>query len=193
MTRAWLQAVPLRRLLFVLGNLAAGLAIVLACVVPVSELFEDRDREILRQRTVLARLQAAASREPSVRSQAKQTALGEGEFLAGKTDGAIGADLQTRLKVMVEAAGARLRSVRALQPRTDAQLRYIGAHIELFGPIAAVHRAIHAIESARPYLFVVGGTIRLAPPISPVSMPREPLVEAQLDVFGAVRIEVREP
>jgi hypothetical protein len=189
----WPQTPPLRRLLFVLGNVVTGLAIVLACVVPVSDLFADRDREVLQQRVTLARLQAVASREASVRSQAKQTALGEGEFLAGKTDGAIGADLQTRLKVMVEAAGARLRSVRPLQPKTGAQIRYIGSHIELFGPIATIHRAIHAIESAKPYLLVVGGTIRLAPPSGPVGMPQEPVVEAQLDVFGAVRIEGREP
>jgi hypothetical protein len=193
MTQAWLQAPPLRRLLFVLGNLVAGLGIVLACVVPVSALFEDRDREILQQRVVLARLQAVASREPSVRSQAKQTALGEGEFLTGKTDGAVGADLQTRLKSMVEAAGAKLRSVRSLQPKTDAQMKYIGSHIELVGPIAAIHRAVHAIESAKPYLLVAGGTIRLTPPIGHVGIPREPVVEAQLDVFGAVRIEGREP
>ena len=62
MIQPWPQAPLLRRLLFVLGNLAAGLAIVLACVVPVSELFADRDREILQQRMLLARLQAVASR-----------------------------------------------------------------------------------------------------------------------------------
>jgi hypothetical protein len=193
MIRPRLNAAPLRRLLFILGNLAVGLGIVLACVVPASGLFSGRDREIAQQRVALARLQAVASRESSVRSQAKQTALGEGEFLTGKTDGAVGADLQTRLKVMVEAAGAKLRSVRGLQPKTDAQVRYIGSHIELFGPIAAVHRAIHAIESARPYLLVVGGTIRVAPAMGQVAMPREPLVEVQLDVVGAVRIEAREP
>jgi hypothetical protein len=55
---------------------------------------------------------------------------------------------------MVESAGAKLRSVRALQPRTDGQMRYTGSHVEPFGPIAAVHQAVHAIESAKPYPFV---------------------------------------
>jgi general secretion pathway protein M len=129
----------------------------------------------------------------SVPSGDKAATLGEGEFLTGKTDGAIGADLQGRLKGMVEAAGAKLRSVRNLQPRTDAQMRYIGSRIELFGPIAAIHRAIHAIESAKPYLFVTGGTIRLAQSIGQVGVPQAPLIEAQLHVYGAVRVEVRKP
>jgi hypothetical protein len=156
-------------------------------------LLGDRDREIAGQRMVRARLQAVASRDSAVRSQAAQTALGEDEFLSGSTDGAVGADLQARLKGMVEAAGAKLRSVRSLQPKTDAQMKYIGTHIEFFGPIAAIHRATYAIESARPYLLVAAATIRPAPPIVRAGIPQEPVVEAQFDVFGVVRIEARQP
>jgi hypothetical protein len=68
------QTPALRRVLFVLGNLAAGLAILLACVVPVRDLLAERDREILRQRTTLARLQALAAREAAMPAIAKETA-----------------------------------------------------------------------------------------------------------------------
>jgi hypothetical protein len=192
MTRPWVQTPVLRRLLFLLGNVAGGLAIVLACVVPVRELFADRDREILQQRMLLSRLQAVAARGASAPA-ARKTASGDGEFLAGKTDGSIAAELQTRLKTMVESAGARLRSVRSLQPKTEGQTRYIGSHIEMSGSIAAIHRVVHALESARPYVFVTGGTLRLATPAGRVGMPQEPVIEAQLDVFGAVRIETAGP
>jgi hypothetical protein len=158
-----------------------------------SQLLADRDREIRHLQMTLARLQAVAAREPSVQSGAKVANPGEAEFLTGKTDGAIGADLQGRLKGMVEAAGGRLRSVRNLQPKTDAQMRYVGSHIELLGPIVAIQRAIHAIESAKPYLLVTGGTMRLAPAISQGGVPQAPLIEAQLDIYGAVRVEAREP
>jgi hypothetical protein len=189
----WLQAPLPRRLLFLTGNLAAGLAIMFVGVVPVMGLLADRDREILQQRMILSRLQAVAAHDVSMQSGAKAVPLGDGEFLTGKTDGAIGADLQARLKGMVEAAGAKLRSVRNLQPRTDAQLRYVGSHIELSGPIAAIQRAIHAIESAKPYLFVTSGTIRVAPWVGQVGLPQAPLIEARLDIYAAVRVAAREP
>ena len=50
-----------------------------------------------------------------------------------------------------------------------------------------------AIEIARPYLFVSGGILRLSPQAGPAGMPQEPLIEAQLDIFGVTRIEAREP
>ena len=189
----WLQTPLLRRLLFLLGNLAVGLALFFVCVVPIRELLADRDREILQQRLTLSRLRAVTEREVTAQSKAKGTVLGQGEFLAGKTDGIIAAQLQARLKGMVQTAGARLRSIRNLQPKTVAQTKHIGSHIEFSGPIAAVHRALHAIESAKPYRFVTGGTIRLAPPMGGAGAPQAPLIEAQLDIVGVTRIEAREP
>jgi hypothetical protein len=94
---------------------------------------------------------------------------------------------------MVEGVGAKLRSVRNLPPRAETQMRYIGTHVEVLGSMAAIHRAIHAIESAKPYLFVTSTTIRLAPAVAQAGAPQEPLLEVQLDVFGAMRTEAREP
>jgi len=178
--------------IFIAGNFAVGLLVTFACILPVRDLLANRDEEIAQQRMMLARFKAVAAREAAVQSAAKETAADQGEFLVGKNDGVISADLQTRLKGMVEAAGAKLRSVRNLPSQTDAQARYIGSRIELFGPLAAVHRSIHAIESAKPYLFVKVAAIKLAPPIGQVGVPQEPLIEAQLDIFGALRIEGRE-
>jgi hypothetical protein len=187
----WLQAPLARRILFLLGNLAVGMIVLTACILPISDLLADRELEIRHQQIVLARLQAVAARAAPVKAQGEGVPLGEGEFLKGKADGVISADLQTRLKGMVEAAGAKLRSVRILQPRTDGQIRYIGSHVEAFGSIVVIHRAIHAIESAKPYLLVTGGTIRLAPPAGQAG--QEPVLEVQLDVFGAMHIEARGP
>jgi hypothetical protein len=187
-----LKRPPLRRLLFILCNIAAALFVVFVCILPFKELLASRDGEIREQRETLARLKAIAAREADIQSTAKEATSGAGEFVTGKNDGIISADLQTRLKGMVEAAGAKLRSVRSLQPRTEGQTRYIGSHIEIFGPIAAIHRAIHTIEGAKPYLFVTAGMIKLAPPMGQIGTAQAPLVEAQLDVFGAMRIEARE-
>lgn len=192
MIHLWPQSPWLRRLTFLSGNLAFGLVITAVCILPVRDFFSDRDREIIQQRMTLSRLRAIGAQEASVQSAAKRATAEQGEFLAGKNEGVVNADLQTRLKGMVEAAGAKLRSVRILQPQTYEQTRYIGSRIELYGPLRAIHRAIYAIESARPYLFIRGAMIRPSPPIGQIGIAQEPIIEAQLDIFGATRIEARD-
>ena len=193
MTLRWPPNPWLRPLLFIGGNLVVGLVVTFTCILPVKEFFADRDQEIIEQRRMLARFRAVAAQETVVRAAAKDAATDQGEFLLGKNEGVVGADLQTRLKGMVETSGAKLRSVRTLQAETQGQTKYIGSRIELYGPLATIHRTIYAIETAKPYLFVRSAAIKLAPPIGQVGIPQEPLLEAQLDIFGAVRIEAREP
>jgi general secretion pathway protein M len=185
----WQQNQWLRGLAFIAGNLAVGIVIAFAWVLPIRDFFAERDQQIIEHRMALARLRTVARQEAAVQAAAAKGAVHHGEFLIGKAEGVISADLQTRLKGMTEAAGAKLRSVRALPAQSGEQTKYVGSRIEIFGPLGAIHRAVHAIESARPYLFVKGAAIRLSPPIGQIGVPQEPIMEAQLDVFGAVEIE----
>lgn len=181
-----------RRLAFLAGNLAVALVIAFACILPVRDFFADRDQQIVEQRMMLSRFKAVADQEATVHAASRQTAADHAEFLVGRNEGVISADLQTRLKGIAEASGAKLRSVRSLPAKSDEQLKYVGSRIELFASLAAIHRAIHAIENAKPYLFVKGAVIRLSPPIGQTGVLQEPIIEAQLDVFGAVHIEAAE-
>lgn len=179
----------LRRAIFLGGNFLAALLIVMGVVTPLRSLFADRDGQIVHQHEALARWQAIAAQEAIVRAAADQVAVNQNEFLVGKNEGAIQADAQARLKGMIEKAGARLRSIRGLQPQIDRQVRYVGSRVELFGTLQTVQRAIYAIESAKPYLFVTGAVLRLAPALGQVNPAQEPLIEAQLDVFGVMVAE----
>jgi general secretion pathway protein M len=73
--------------------------------------------------------------------------------------------------------------------RSDGGLRYIGARLEIFGPMPAVHRAIHAIETAKPFLFVTGAALKLSPTAAIPGNTAEPVLDAQLDIIGAFRPE----
>jgi hypothetical protein len=188
-----LQPAPwLHRLAFVAGNLAMGAAVTIAVLLPVRDYLAERDQQIAEQGATLARFKAVAGREAAVQAAAGKLATDRDPFLVGKSEGVIGADLQTRLKGMAEAAGAKVRSVRSLPAQGDEQTRYVGSRIEVFGPLAAIHRAVHAIENAKPYLLIKGAAIRLSPPIGQTGIRKEPIIEAQLDVFGAVQIEAAE-
>jgi Type II secretion system (T2SS), protein M subtype b len=186
------QDVPWIRPVVFLGlNLAACLAVLILIAHPIYALFAEQDVRIAMLSETLARMNAIANQKSDVEALARQVdAEGDlGEFLAGANEGVVNAALQARLKTMTEAAGARIRSVQGLAAKNNGEIRYIGARIDLSGALGAVHKAIYAVESGKPYLFVSNASIRLSPSISAQAAITEPVIDAQLDVFGAVQLE----
>jgi Type II secretion system (T2SS), protein M subtype b len=179
-----------RRLVFVGLHVAITFVIVVFVITPVREALASRDAQIASQRAMLARFKSLAAQEAEVAAAAKQSPPDTGEFLAGANEGVINADLQTRLKGMVESAGGRLRAVRVLPTQTAEHVRYVGSRVELQGSVPAVHRAIAAIEGIKPYLFVRSAVLKLAPAAGRPDSAHEPLIDAELDVFGALRLGV---
>lgn len=183
----------LRKPVFLGANLLVALVCLTTVVWPMRDWLADRDAQILQQRETLARWRAIAAQDAAVRALATQSGGDDAEFLQGKNEGVIQAEMQGRLKGLVEKAGARLRSMRGLQAQADPAVRYVGARVELFGPIQAVHRAVTAIETGKPLLFVKGAMLRPLPTPGPPGVAQEPTIEAQLDVYGVVRIEGTSP
>ena len=184
-----------RRSLFIFGNMAICAVVVAIVVVPIVTLFADREEQIVTKTRALARLNAITAQASSLQSITADTSVqmrGD-EFLSGPNENVISANLQARLKAIVETAGARSRAVQALPLKTSDQIRYSGSRIEIFGPLPSIHRAIHAIESAKPYFFITGATIRAPSPGSKAAMSEEPIIQAQLDIFGALQVSGREP
>jgi general secretion pathway protein M len=191
MTGQWHDVPWLRRTVFVALNLAACVAIFLLVAYPIDALLTERDAQIAELSTTLARVSAMASRKADVDALARQveTESDLGEFLAAANEGAANAALQARLKTMTEAVGARIRSVQGLPAKNDGQIKSIGARINLYGALGAVHKAIYAVESGKPYLFVTNASIRLSSPASAQAATTEPVIDAQLDVFGNLPME----
>jgi general secretion pathway protein M len=187
----WQDAQWLRRAIFLGFNLAAGLAVFVLIADPIYALFAERDTQIAETSETLARMKAVASRKPDVDGLARQVDAESdlGEFLAAANEGAANAALQARLKTMAEAAGARIRSVQGLVAKSNGQIRYIGARIDVYGVLGAVHKTVHAIESGKPYLFVSNASIRLSRSVGAPGATTEPVIDAQLDVFGAIRMD----
>jgi general secretion pathway protein M len=187
----------LRPAIFVAGNGAAALVFAFFLALPVHDFFAERDASIGSQRALLARLSAIAAEETRVAAAAHDAdaQVDQGEFLIGTNEGVIVADLQTRLKNVAEAAGARLRSVQSLPAKTREEVHYVGARLDVYGPVAAIQRTLHAVETGKPYLFVDAAVIRAAPPVNagPNAAAQEPVIDAQLDVFGAVHVKGRAP
>ena len=87
--------------------------------------------------------------------------------------------------------------MQSLPPKTRQEVRYVGARLDVYGPLAAIQRTLHALELGMPYLFVDAAVLRAAPPVNtqamPNAAPQEPVIDAQLDIFGAVQAKGRAP
>lgn len=184
-----------RRATFLLVNAALALPIVMFVVLPIRDVFSDRNDKIAERLAVLARLTAIATQEAKVEAIASDTnvQIRGDEFLRGPNENVISADLQTRLKAMTEAAGARSRAVQGLPAKTSEQIKYSGSRIEMFGTIQSVQRAVYAIETAKPYLFVTGAVIKPLPSANRPGVSEEPIIQAQLDVAGAIQVGGKSP
>ena len=187
MMRLWYEHHWLRPILFLGTNALVVALITFGFILPVRDILSDRDAEIADQRQTLARWKAIAAQHATVTELATQIGGDQGEFLSGKNEGVIQAELQARLKAMVEKAGARLRSIRGVQPHADGSIRYIGARLELQGTLPSIYRAVQAVETAKPYLFVSSAVMRPSSSAAPVGTPQEPTLEVQLEILGAMR------
>ena len=178
----------LRRCVFVGVNIGVLAVIFLLSIQPIALFFSDQADRLSQARATLSKYRTIADREELVRAAATRAgdATTSAAFVQGASDGAASANLQARLKAIADQAGARVQSVRALEPANEGHLRYLKAHLELAGSVAAIYATLRAIEGREPYLFVGQALLRMpvaAPGISPT---QEPSIEAQLDVYGPV-------
>ncbi|WP_035656501.1 type II secretion system protein GspM, partial [Bradyrhizobium sp. STM 3809] len=163
MKRSWLfDAQLMRRGRFVLVNLAVLGLLAWGCVIPVAAVFAEREGRIQDQQRLLARLKAVAAQAARIEALASETEtqFQSGEFLSGANENVIAADLQTRLKTMLGQAGAQSRAFQSLPGRTVDQIKYSGVRLDFSGPLPAMMRVVHAVESAKPYMFVFSATLR---------------------------------
>ncbi|MGC2779394.1 MAG: type II secretion system protein GspM [Bradyrhizobium sp.] len=177
-----------RRGLFIVVNLTILALLFWGFVAPIAAMFAEREARIQQQQALLARLTAIAAQASAIEGLASETEtqLQNGEFLTGATENVIAADLQTKLKTIMGNVGAQSRAIQSLPGRTVDQIKYSGARIDLSGPLPAVMRAVHAIESAKPYLFIGNAVLKSGPAMRP-GVAEEPVLQAQLDIYGAVQ------
>ena len=179
----------LRSVLFVAAHVALACALWFAVAAPVMDALTWQSENIATRADFLARLQAVAIMAQALETQARQAGerTADGAYLAGAGEGAVSANLQARLKQVAETAGAQLRSVRALPGRQAGAVAFAGARLEISGPMQAIQAGLHQIESVPPYLAVTSGIVRPAINAARPGADAEPAVEAQFDVYGAVR------
>ena len=176
-----------------LALLAAVIAIpVLTVVVPLREDYAATTARIAENRLALDRYRRIALRLP--RQRVELAALRERQakqdgFLAGDNETLIGAELQNRVKTVVETAQGELRSTQVLPPRDDGGYRQIPVRVEMTGDLPVVQAILYRLEAATPVLFLDDVELRGHPMDRRDGSDEDPPLDLSFEVYGYVRAQ----
>lgn len=137
-----------------LAALGAAQAFVVGPVLDAHRAYGERIRT---SGALVARYDALAKGEAEARSsleEARRLYAASDVHLAGSSDALIAAELQQRLARVCGEEGCQIRSTQALPPTSEEGFVRIGLRVALAVRSEALHRMLHRLETAKPYLFV---------------------------------------
>lgn len=174
LTPAQSKAAALALLLAVLALAAAAVA------TPLWLLNRRYDAALEDATTRLQRYARIAGMREGLQKKAIQVnALGKTpHFLKSASPALAAAELQEQARVVLEANGGKLNSIQILPPKDEGAYRQVSVSMQLTTPLSGLKAMLHALESARPYLFIDNFSVR-----SPMAfVVRNPAVEPDLAV-----------
>lgn len=168
-----------------LGLLAVALLLGWGLLVePYAALLTRQEAELQEGRDRLAHRGRIAASVPALTAALEQAATAGAAvadpYLTGASDALAAATLQSRLGELAERAGM---TVSAVEPAVSADAQDTGRvalTLSLTGAIDGVRRLLHAIESARPLLFV-----------EDLDLLNPSVTEARFDAAGQVLVSLR--
>ncbi|MGB4948696.1 MAG: type II secretion system protein GspM [Candidatus Competibacter denitrificans] len=112
---------------------------------------------LIQQQNRLEQLERmAASREPiqQLIATINQDRNAVVQYLSQATPSVAGAELQQRVKAVVEAAGGTLRSTQALPPADEGNTVKVTVSVNLTGDTETLQKILHEMEAQTPLLLV---------------------------------------
>lgn len=157
MRPAFSRALALALLLAVVGGVY-GLAID-----PLVMRYRTYDQTIIERADLVIRYRRLAAAKPTLAKRLAQVRARDSAsagFLTGGNEALIGANLQNRLKGMVESSGGKLNSVQVLPGKDEGGFRRITIRARMNGTIEALQKVIYQIETASAVLLVDNVDVR---------------------------------
>jgi general secretion pathway protein M len=123
-------------------------------------------------------------------TEMRQVQASQSGFLEGANESLATAQLQNRIKTIVETGGGELRSTQVLPVRDEGKFRRIIVRGQMATNTAAMQRIFYDIESASPYLILDNIDIRARPsPRAPENDPTDTMLDVRFDLYGYVRAD----
>lgn len=154
------------------------------------------DREALADaRERLGRYRRIAATRPDLEAQIdamEDRGAARGNYLTGRTDALAAAELQNRVKKIIETNGGKLRSIQAVPGKADGAFQRVTIRVQLAAPIDSLYRTIYALEAEKPFLFLdnidIGNRRRGRRKKTPDAT--DPALTVRFDLFGYLQPEV---
>jgi len=163
---------------------------------PLLTAYRDGEVRIEQAKDLLQRYEALAQQRSLLTDRlAEQQELAESAagYLQGPSDALAAAQLQDRVKSVVEAAGGELRSTQILpaeQLEEDLGFRRATLRIHFVGTIEGLEETLFELETGQPYLIIDDVTVRQERVRRRRSEPQaQPMLDVSLELFGYVREE----
>ncbi len=178
------------------GLLLAGLVVlylgILGPLLAIGDSYQERIDSLEFKLQKLRKIAAEKDYWTNRLEEIKRLQASEGRLIAKDTPALASADLQTRIKEVVNRSGGELTSTQVIPERKEEQFTRIAVKLRMNGSTQVLRDVLYAFESGSPFLFVENLNIRPIR-ISHPQMPgrKAPKVEDKLsvdfDVVGYMR------
>jgi general secretion pathway protein M len=163
---------------------------------PLLTAYRDGEVRIEQAKDLLQRYEALAQQRSLLTdrlAEQQERAASAAGYLQGPSDALAAAQLQDRVKSVVEGAGGELRSTQILpaeQLDADLGFRRTTVRIHFVGTIEGLEETLFELETGQPYLIIDEVTVRQERVRRRRSEPEaQPMLDVSLELFGYVREE----
>ena len=135
-------------------------------VAPLMAAFQDNAARIEQAETLLQRYLALAEQRQAMSDRLaaqEELAASAAGYLEGPSDALAAAQLQDRVKSVIQGAGGELRSTQILPAVAidgDAGIRRTALRVQFAAAIGGLAETLYELESGQPYVFIEQLTVR---------------------------------
>lgn len=79
---------------------------------------------------------------------------GESAYLEGASEALVAADLQNRVKTVVQDNGGVLNSTQILETTSESGFRRLAVRVRMSAGMDAIYKVLYELETQRPFLFI---------------------------------------
>jgi len=126
-------------------------------VQPLVEKHREYRDTIAHYQDQLLRYRRIAADRPQLQAryeQLQRDPISQDAYLSGESEALVAANLQNRVKTVIEANGGRLASTQILQSGDEDGFRVVTIRVRMNADIDAASKTFYALEAGQPSLFV---------------------------------------
>jgi general secretion pathway protein M len=165
-------------------------------IAPLVTAYRDGQSRIEQAKELLQRYEALAEQRSLLAdrlAEEQERAASAAGYLTGPSDALAAAELQDRVKSVVEGSGGELRSTQILpaeELEADLGFRRTTLRVHFVVTIDGLEETLYELETGQPYLIIDEVTVRQERARRRRNEPQaQPMLDVSLELFGYVREE----